>query len=326
MRRRRVSSPLPALVAAALLAGAVPPPARACDSSSCSLLTRNANGLVPRKKVRLDLTFGYSDIGRLQKGSEEVDVVLRPRVVLERRFIFPNYHRDIDGWDRAIQLDLAYGLSSRVNLSASVPLALWHAHDVVHGNLQQEFGTEGLGDALVGVRTAFGPRGLVEGLSLKLPTGAHRVTGEFGGGIQDPMLQPGTGAWDVVALLQYSGRVSSLRLDWGVAGSYQATTTNDLDYKFGNQAILTAGAARPIAGPLTASLQVKLFHQDRSEYIGQGVPSTGGTTLYVTPGLRVAAPGRISLYAYVLFSPYRYVNEAQLAPHLAVTAGLSKLF
>jgi hypothetical protein len=322
---RSLAPPLALLLAAALI-GLAAPPLLACDSASCSLLTRNANGLIPKKKFRLDLTFGYSDLGRLQRGSEEVDVVLRPRVVLERRFIFPNYHQDIDGYDRVLQMDVTYGLGRQWNVYASVPLALWHAHDVAHGNLEQQFGTEGLGDALVGVRTAFGPRGLVEGLSLKLPTGEHRIGGEFGGGIQDPMLQPGTGAWDVVGLLQYSGRVSRLHVDWGVAGSYQATTTNDLDYKFGNQAIFTAGAARKVAGPLTASLQVKLFHQDRSEYIGQGVPSTGGTTLYVTPGLRVAAPGGVSLYAYVLFSPYRYVNEAQLAPHLAVTAGLSKLF
>jgi len=220
-------------------------PAAACDSSSCSLLTRGANGLVPHKKFRLDLSFGYADQGRLQRGSREVDVVFRPRVVLERRFIFPNYHQDIDGYDRAVQMDVTYGLGARLNLAASLPVALWHAHDVAHGDLRQEFGTEGIGDALVGVRGAFGPRGLVEGLSAKLPTGRYRIGGEFGGGIQDPALQPGTGAWDLVGLLQYSRRADALGLDWSVAGTYQVTTTNSLGYRFGNQAILTAGAARP---------------------------------------------------------------------------------
>jgi Putative MetA-pathway of phenol degradation len=177
----------------------------------------------------------------------------------------------------------------------------------------------------VGVRAAFGPRGLVEGFSLKLPTGTYRIGGEFGGGIQDPALQPGTGAWAFVGLLQYSRRSAALGIDWSVAASYEATTTNALDYRFGNQAILTAGVSRSLSGPLTASLQAKLFHQDRSQYLGQGVPSTGSTTLYLTPGLRLAVPRGLSLYAFVLFSPYRYVNEAQLAPRIAVLAGLSKL-
>jgi hypothetical protein len=324
--RRRSQGFGPLFVLVALGGGAASAPAAACDSSSCSLLTRSANGLVPPRKFRLDLSFGYADQGRLQRGSDEVDVVFRPRVVLERRIIFPNYHRDIDGYDRAVQMDLTYGLGARLNLAASLPVALRHAHDVAHGDLQQAFGTEGIGDTLVGVRGAFGPRGLVEGLSVKLPTGRYRIGGEFGGGIQDPALQPGTGAWDVVGLLQYSRRADSLGLDWSVAGTYQATTTNSLGYRFGNQAILTVGAARPLTGRITASLQAKLFHQARSRYLDQGVPSTGSTTLYLSPGLRVLAGSGVSLYGFVLFSPYRYVNEAQLAPRVAFVAGVSKLF
>jgi hypothetical protein len=77
---------------------------------------------------------------------------------------------------------------------------------------------------------------------------------------------------------------------------------------------------------LSASLQAKLLHQDRNQYLGQGVPSTGSTIVYVTPGFRLSAPGKVSLYAFVLLNPYRYVNEAQLAPRVGVLAGLSKLF
>jgi len=46
----------------------------------------------------------------------------------------------------------------------------------------------------------------------------------------------------------------------------------------------------------------------------------------VTPGLRFLAGSGVSFHGFVLFSPYRYVNEAQLAPRVAVLAGLSKLF
>jgi len=298
----------------------------ACDSSSCSLLTRGENSLVPPKGLRLDISFGYADQGRLQQGSREVDAVFRPRIFLERQRIFPAFHRDLDGYDRVVQMDLAYGLSTRLNITTSVPLALWHAHDVAHGSLEQEYGTTGLGDVLIGLRGTFGPRGLVGGASIKLPTGDYRVGGEFGGGIQDPTLQPGTGSVDLVGTLQYSWRSDFLRLRWSVSGSYQRTTTNDLEYRFGNQTIVAAGVVRPLSTRLSASLQAKLFHQDRNRFLGQGVPSTGSTTVYVTPGVRVTGPRNVSVYAFVLLTPYSYVNEAQLAPRVGVLAGLSKLF
>jgi hypothetical protein len=300
-------------------------PAEACDSASCSLLTRGESGLLPKKRFRLDFSFGYSDQSVLLRGGQEVEDVFRPRVFLERGTVIPGFHRDIDGYDQAVQADGTYGLSTRVNLQASVPLAVWHSHQVSHGSVEQEYGTVGVGDALVGVRWALRPRTLVAGFSVKLPTGRYDIGGEFRGGIQDPTLQPGTGATDFVGSLQYSWKVP-WRLGAAVAASYQATTTNDLEYRFGNQLIATAGVSRPISERLSASLQGKLFHQDRNQYRGVGVPSTGSTLVYITPGLRFSAPSRVTLYAFLLFAPYRYVNEAQLAPRVAVLTGLSKVF
>jgi outer membrane putative beta-barrel porin/alpha-amylase len=309
------------------LAGCVwaAPAAQACDSASCSLLTRGESGLLPKKRFRLDFSFGRSDQSVLLRGSQEVDEVFRPRVFLERGTVIPGFHRDIDGYDQTVQADGTYGLSARVNLVASVPLAVWHSHEVAHGSIAQEYGTVGIGDTLVGVRWALRPRALVGGFSVKLPTGRYDIGGEFRGGIQDPTLQPGTGATDFVGSLQYSWKIP-WRMGAAVAASYQVTTTNDLEYRFGNQLIATAGVSRPISARLAASLQAKLFHQDRNLYRGIGVPSTGSTMVYVTPGLRFSTPGRVSLYAFLLLIPYRHVNEAQLAPRAAVLTGLSKVF
>ncbi len=314
------------LVSATVALALASPLASACDSTSCSLLTRGENVLVPKKKFRLDLSFGYTDESVLLSGSREVDTVLRPRVLLEAKRILPDFHSDIDGFDRVLQMDVTYGLGSRVNLQASVPLTIWQAHEVSHGNFRGEYGTQGIGDTLVGARFALRPRRLVAGFAVKVPTGDHEVGGEFGGGIQDPVLQPGTGAFDFVGSLQYGWRIESLGLNASVAGSYQLTTTNDLDYRFGNQAIATVGVARPLVGRLAASLQAKLYHQGRNQYLGMGVPSTGGTFVYLNPGVRVSAAKGFSLYAFLLLVPYRHVNEAQLAPRIGVLTGVSKLF
>ena len=324
-RRRAIRG---SLLASLLAVSVAPsgPPAWACDSASCSLLTRGANGLLAKKKLRLDLSFGYTDKALLLEGSQPVDSVYRPRIFFEHQTIVPGFHRDIDGYDRVLQGDLTYGLSPRLNLQASVPLTVWHVHQVAHGSYAREYGTVGLGDVLLGARWSMRPRQLVAGFSVKVPTGRYDIGGEFGGGIQDPTLQPGTGAFDFVGLLQYSWRAEALGLNCTAAATYQATTTNRLEYRFGNQTIATATVARPLTSTLTASLQAKFYHQDRSLYLGQGVPSTGGTFVYLTPGLNVRASGGFSLYAFLLLVPYRYVNEAQLGPRVAILTGVSKMF
>ena len=58
----------------------------------------------------------------------------------------------------------------------------------------------------------------------------------------------------------------------------------------------------------------------------EGTPSTGETILYLTPGLRVAAPASMSAYAFVQVPAYRFVNEAQLTPRVALLVGWSKIF
>ena len=101
---------------------------------------------------------------------------------------------------------------------------------------------------------------------------------------------------------------------------------SDLDYRFGNAAILTLNLSRPVAGRLSASLQGKLFHQTRSLYLTHDVPSTGMTFFYLTPALHVDVRGGVSLYGYLQLPAYRYVNDMQLAPRAAVLTGLSKTF
>ncbi len=125
--------------------------------------------------------------------------------------------------------------------------------------------------------------------------------------------------------LQYAWE-APLGLGCSAAATYQATSTNDLGYRFGNQAIATLGASHKVTTRLSASLQGKLYHQARNRYLGAGVPSTGGTFVYLTPGLHFSAPKRVSLYAFLLLVPYRYVNEAQLAPRAGVLTGISKTF
>jgi len=312
-----------ALAAVAALAPGVTAPA--CDSSSCALLTRGQNGTLAKGAFRLDLSFRYTDEDVRLQGSQRVTDVYVPKVAFTYGSIWPAFHREIAASESFVQMDLGYGLTSRLSLESSLPLHTRREHTIAHFGITQEYTTRGVGDVLLGARFAVRPR-LVAGLAVQLPTGRYRLDGDFDGSILDPSLQPGSGALGYVGTLQQSGRFAPLELGWSLAASYQANMRNDLDYRFGNAAILTLNLSRPVGGRLSASLQAKLFHQTRSVYLARDVPSTGMTFVYVTPALHLDVPGGVSLYTYLQLPAYRYVNDMQLAPRAAVLTGVSKTF
>ena len=347
MRLRGAGTLAAVIVATAALA----PPSEACDSASCALLTRGQDGIVPKGSWIVDLSLRYTDEGQPLLGTAPALEALRPRVDFSGRRLQPFYHVELDGSDTIVQADAAYGLTSRLALTASLPLLGVHSYNHIHyppalpatpapadptdeahahaagatGPTLLHLRTEGNGDALVGVRYAVlsGPgQALTGGLALKLPTGRSQIADPHDGGLFDPMLQPGTGSWDGVASAQYARRGAGM--SWSASGSYQVTTTNGLGYRFGHEAIAGLGVSRE-RGRFTASCQLKGHRRQRSRYLGQDVPSTGGAMLIVTPGVRMRTRTG-SLYAFYQRPVYRRVNEYQLASRGALLMGLSRAF
>jgi hypothetical protein len=314
------------LLAAALTADTT----RACDSASCALVTRGQGGVFARGGGRIDLSLRYVDAGARASREGPVDEVVRAKVDFERGLITSDYHRETGGSEAFLQLDGAYGLTQRLTLVATVPLITQRSFDHVHPRAANggplgalPFRTGGFGDVWLGGRYALAPA-LVAGASVKAPTGSYRMTGDFDGGIQDPMLQPGTGAFDFLGALQYQARAAGT--DIALSASYLTTTTNPLDFRFGDDAIVAASVSRAAFASVTASLQIKGHHRDRSRFRGEGVPSTGETSVHIAPGLRVDMPDRSSLYMFVQVPLHRRVNEQQLAARASVIVGFSKAF
>jgi hypothetical protein len=316
-----------------LAALASPPPAAACDSTGCALVTRSAGGLLPRKGWRVDLSYRASDDSVLMSGSETTNRVTRPKVDFENGVVRPGFHQDLGGTARFVQLDLGYGLTGSTTLLASAPIVTRRSYEIGHPPaLTEQYETWGLGDTLVGSRHAFAASpttSLVAGLAVELPTGEYRLVNPealFDIGVMDPMLQPGSGSWDVVLSAQASRRVSRGGLDLTGAFSYQANTTNDLEYRYGDDAIAGLGLSGPLGSRVRGSMQLKYTHRDRSEYKGEGVESTGGTIVYAIPGLVTTLPGKMSIYVFLPVPVYRHVNETQVAPRLSVVVGMARTF
>jgi hypothetical protein len=307
-------------VVLAVLAGAE---ARPCDSSSCSLLTRNQGGVMLRPGgIRVDLSYRQTDQRVKLEGTERVDEVFRPKLYLETGGVLPALHEEEEGREGYLQLDVGYGLDAKTSLQASIPLSARRSYEVSHLGFTARYRTTGVGDVLVGVKRTLGP--VVAGLSLKLPTGDHDRGPDFDGSVLDPMLQPGSGSVDVVGTVQHAFQGGPLQ--WTLAASYQRNGESGFSYRYGDEAIATVAAGRKLAGGLSGTLQVKLFDKGRSRFRGEDVASTGATFVYLTPGLRYGFPGGASVYAFYQALPYRRVNDTQLAPRQGFLVGMSKEF
>ena len=332
----------------ALASAALAPRAEACDSSSCAMLTRGQNGLVGKGGWTVDFYFRYTDQGQPLLGNVNVPQAIRPRVDFAGQRLQPFYHVELEGSDTIVQADAVYGVTDRLAVTASFPLLGVRSYNHIHyppppdpnAPTDDEHGhgaaapagpsilrlrTEGNGDALVGMRYALvaTPRQrLLAALALQVPIGRSRIADPHDGGLFDPMLQPGSGSWDVVGAVQYGTRRAGF--DWSASGSYQLATTNGLAYRFGNEAIGGVGVSRDL-GRFTASLQFKSHHLDRSLYRGERVPSTGGSMLILTPGVRMRV-GASSVYTFFQRPVYRHVNEYQLASRGGLLMGVSRAF
>lgn len=326
-----------------LLAAAPTRSAFPCTTANCTLLTRTDGPGLPRGAWRVDVGWRFVDRDARRYEEEAVAVagapqapVLRPRVDFAGGRLLPNFHQEYAARQTALQVDVAYGLTTRLTSLLSVPLVSRYAVDHVFfpapgvdlhadagpGPSRQTLAVAGAGDAQIGVRYALA-RTVTAGLALKLATGATDRLDEYGQ-IDDPMHQPGTGALGVIGTLQWSVRMGGF--DGLVSGSYQTNGTSDLGYRFGNEAILAAGVSRRLAGPLTATLLAQAQHAERNRFDGVDSPSTGATLVSLAPGLRVRLPLSGALYGSVKVPLHRRVNEGQLAAGWVAAVGVASSF
>jgi hypothetical protein len=316
------------LVGTAFAAVAAAPPVGACDSTGCLMLTRGFGGVLPKGGWNVDFSYRYADQSQPLSGREPTDFVSRPRVDRARGLLIANYHRDIDGVDRGFQLEAGWGAGARSTVYVSAPVLSLKSHEIGHAALVTDYDTWGFGDVVVGARQSIAlpfAGSAMLGLGLKLPTGETSLIDSFDNQPLDPVLQPGTGSWDLLFSGLYTRSFSSPRLDVTLQGSYQANTTNDHHYRFGNEAIASLGLSRPLGSSFALSAQAKWMHEGRDRFRGLDVPSSGSSYVYLTAGLRFFR-GAFSYYAVAQLPVYRYVNEAQLAPRAGLVAGVSRSF
>lgn len=311
----------------------VPRSEASCGSANCFLVTGTQEGIASPGQVIFDLSYRWIPMDQVQRGNDSADIAEVPRIDFTHGEIVAGGHTEIRTNNQLMQLDVSYGLSSEAALTLAIPFMNDRTHEHAHegGDFSRQDGSSGFGDIrLIGkIAPWITTRQLaVLGVGIKLPTGEYKLL-DHEGEINEPTIQPGTGSWDALFSAHYSYQISPHEWDVFLGSSYQLATENGKDYRFGNTFILNGGTSTSFTlheKMTTGSLQVNLRHTPRDEFRGEDVPSTGGTWVYLTPGLRLASSPNTSFYAHVQWPIYQRVNEVNLVPRYGLIFGVSHAF
>ena len=201
------------------------------------------------------------------------------------------------------------------------------------GGMQYASNTSSVGDIkVVGRYHGFSEQcnfGVLYGL--KLPSGSHTENGTStdptmpGPVAIDRGLQPGTGTTDAILGAFYTGNFGQ---DWGyfTQAVYQKAPYYNNDYKPGDGLNANLGMRYSGFRRVTPQLQLNFRYVPHDEGANADTISTGGTLLYLSPGLTVSVIKQMSLYSFVQVPVYQDVNGVQLAPRYTVSAGVRYAF
>lgn len=313
--------PAPWLLAV-LLAAATP--ARAsCGGAFCSLHTDwAAQGQWTEPGAHLDLRYEYIDQDRPRAGRNKVAVGEIPRDHDEERTL-----------NRNLVATLDYTLNPAWGFSVQAPFI-----DRTHSHIHHDEGeratsqVSGLGDVRVLGRWRAGADdrdatawGLLAGL--KLPTGDFKKTDAAGTPVERT-LQPGTGTTDAIlgVYRHAQTRLGAKSAAVFIQARIQAALDTRDDFRPGDQLGLDAGLSYPLTHDLSAMLQANALLRKHDGGAQADPEDSGGTWLWLSPGLAYALGAHTQLYGFVQLPVYQRVNGVQLTSDRTAAVGMSVRF
>jgi hypothetical protein len=351
----RASARLLAAAALALVI-TIPRPVQACATCGCSLSTDAAMGYSDMPGWRASLEFDFINQDQLRSGtgsvsnsqvatindaggSQEVEKQTINRYVTAGLSYRPN-----GDWN--FNLLLPYIDRSHTTYGAAMnPLT----PDKVSGA-----SVDSLGD----IRFITSFQGLLPTHNLGFQLGVVLPTGDYGGAnaagtgtvgrnpvafdtgpnsrnpspgnLLDTSLQAGAGATDLIVGAYYYQAVSQ-NFDAFINGQFQAALWHKLDqpgqdYRPGNLATVSFGLRYEENPDVVPQLQVNVTHKNADQGVLADTISTGGTVVYLSPGVSVSVAHNMELFAFVQLPLYSRLTGYQLFPHWTASVGASYAF
>jgi hypothetical protein len=237
---------------------------------------------------------------------------------------------------------LQYGISDRFQVGVTIPYVHrehTHIHHEDGGNVQENWNFNGLGDiAVIGNYSVINPEMQKEiylGISagIKLPTGlTSAVNGD--GEKAEVTIQPGSGSYDALAGINFNyplftiqttneNEYSTIPLILGIL--YKIPGKGTEDYQYGNTLLITAGTDYQFTSEASLTLQVNFRNQGYANVGSTGEPkeNTGGTKIFISPGLNLSITDYLSFFGIVQLPVYQNFHGIQQTSRFNTQIGIS---
>lgn len=314
---------LAALLCLASVPFAAVPAAASCGAENCPL---DQAARWDEASFHFELSQQYIDQGQPRIGTEDALVGQ-----------IASHEDEVRTVNRITMGRASYSWSPAWTASLALPY-VDRTHEHIHNDLgEQEYlrwKYHGIGDLEAGITRRTGGSGMRGFLTaaVKAPTGVRNVE-EIGGDQPEPTARPGTGSWDFMggAGAEWRLRVMAFHNRGGVPlrasvnGRWNGRGTER--YRVGSEVTAHIAAEAPAFSWGTFLLQTNLRVHAKDD-VGDTdaeAGNTGGTSLYVSPGMRVGGGGTY-VYGLVQIPLYQRVNGIQLVSDSNLFVGLTHAF
>jgi hypothetical protein len=322
--------------------------ALACASCGCTLSSDWENIQSPGSSITyapglsLDLRYDFIDQNQLRHGTDSISAIDASKILNDGQ----PQEVEKDTKNNYVTLGVDYNIDRLWGVNVQVPFI-----DRMHSTLgtnsngitpgpgggQYDSHTDNLGDVRITGRyqgiiqdCTYGVLGVLAGV--KLPTGSFTETGTStdptapGPVPIDRGLQPGSGTTDIILGAYYSNDIAQ---NWDYFSSvlYQRALYFRQDYRPGDSVGFNVGMRYAGISYFSPLVQFNFKYANRDSGEEADRYSTGGTLLYISPGVSVPIVSRhVSLYGFVQVPLYQDLNGVQLAPRFTTTVGMRYSF
>ena len=311
------------LFISSLIAASIPSYAFACASCGCILSTDwDAQGISGAAGIRLDLRYDYLDQKQYRSGSNKISKDAVNTGGLNEVENKTTNHYVTAGVDYSPSRD--WGINFQIPYIDRYHETYGEPGSYPDNPLSTSH-TKSIGDVKVIGRYLISGYNLGLQLGIKLPTGDYKEnfkSGDSAGTKLDRGLQPGSGTTDLLIGAYHFG---SINKDWDYYAQAMAqipTNTKD-GYQPGNSLNVNFGIRYLLNDFITPQLQINTKVSGRDSEDGNSATGqdSGGTLVYLSPGVTVNVKKDLKLYGFVQLPIYQYVNGNQLTPTWTGTLG-----
>lgn len=272
----------------------------------------------------VDMRYEYINQNRPMAGDRRVDVGQIPRD-----------HDEVYTRNHNIFVSISHQFASAWGVSLLVPgVDRQHLHLADDGGVKTPETTDftELGDVRLSghyqrVASQDTTKPALAGISfaIKLPTGRIDVRSRDGV-VAERSLQPGSGTTDLSVGAFYHQKLPQQSTAWFAQTQLSQALNSRAGFKPGAQWGVDVGYTYHGSTRLSALLQLNLLLKARDRGAAAEPEDTGGSAIYVSPGISYALGKTLQLYGFVQLPVYQYVNGVQLTAAAALVGGISKRF